>query len=199
MATKRQIGLRDFHVAPLIQDDESGVEYGTVTKIPGIISATMSTERSSESYYSDDVAEDTFSSFSKLTLEVEVSNLSDEERNLLLGQTIQCGGVMSNKDDVAQEVGIMFRSKKTNGKFRYVSLFKGKFVEPDESYASESDSLEAKTMTMTFTALPLSCNGNYKMIVDEDGKNVETINGGASKYFKDFFNEMKYELPTQAE
>ena len=198
MATKRQIGLRDFHVAPLVQDTTGTIEYGSPIKIPGIISATMSTERSSESYYSDDVAEDTFSSFSKLTLEVEVSNLSVEERNLLLGQTTKCGGVMSNKDDTAQEVGVMFRSKKTNGKFRYVALFKGKFVEPDESYASESDSLDAKTMTMTFTALPLANNGNYKLIVDEDGKDVEKIAGGADKYFKDFFKEMKYTLPAQA-
>ena len=57
MAIKRQISVRDFHVA--ILDDNSDIangtpSYGEIIKIPGIITANCSTERTSDSFYSDD-------------------------------------------------------------------------------------------------------------------------------------------------
>ena len=168
MATKRQVGLKDFHVCKLVSDTPGvGASYESPVRIPGIISATMSTERSTENYYSDDMVEETFSSFNSITLEVEVSNLSQSERALLLGQTVVKGVSAAATDDNSSEVGIMFRSKRTNGEYRYVALTKGKFVEPSESFATESDSLSPQTMTLTFTGIPLQCNYIYKITADE--------------------------------
>lgn len=190
MAIRRQIGLRDFHVCPLTDDPTGGQPtYDNPVKIPGIISANMTVERTNDSYYSDDGVEESFSSFSQITLEVEVSNLSLDERKLLLGVNTQNGGAISNKDDASKEVGIMFRSRRTNGQFRYVSLLKGKFIEPDENYGTEADSITAQTMTMTFTGVPLQSTGNYKLVVDEGEAGIP------QDYLKDFFNEMRYELP----
>ena len=190
MATKRQVGLKDFHVCKILTDVVgSGATYDTPVRIPGIISATMSTERSTENYYSDDIVEETFSSFNSISLEVEISNLSQSERALLLGQTVTKGVSAASADDTAEEVGIMFRSKRTDGKYRYVALTRGKFVEPSESFATESDSVSPQTMTLTFTGIPLQCNGIYKITADEGES------GLPSDYLKNFFNTMKWELP----
>ena len=190
MATKRQVGLKDFHVCKLVSDTPGvGASYESPVRIPGIISATMSTERSTENYYSDDMVEETFSSFNSITLEVEVSNLSQAERALLLGQTVVKGVSAAATDDNASEVGIMFRSKRTNGEYRYVALTKGKFVEPSESFATESDSLSPQTMTLTFTGIPLQCNYIYKITADEG---EESLPEG---YLDSFFEEMRWELP----
>ena len=192
MATKRQVGLKDFHVCKILTDVVgSGATYDTPVRIPGIISATMSTERSTESYYSDDIVEETFSSFNNISLEVEVSNLSQSERALLLGQKVTKGVSAASADDTASEVGIMFRSKRTNGQYRYVALTRGKFVEPSESFATESDSLSPQTMTLTFTGIPLQCNGIYKITADEGEKDLPV------DYLKNFFNEMKWQLPNE--
>ena len=193
MATKRQVGLKDFHVCKILTDVAGvGATYDTPVRIPGIISATMSTERSTESYYSDDIVEETFSSFNSISLEVEVSNLSQSERALLLGQTVNKGVSAASADDTASEVGIMFRSKRTNGQYRYVALTRGKFVEPSESFATESDSLSPKTMTLTFTGIPLQCNGIYKITADEGETDLP------SNYLKNFFTEMKWQLPNDS-
>ena len=192
MATKRQVGLKDFHVCKILTDEVgSGATYDTPVRIPGIISATMSTERSTESYYSDDIVEETFSSFNSISLEVEISNLSQSERALLLGQKVTKGVSAASADDTAKEVGIMFRSKRTNGQYRYVALTRGKFVEPSESFATESDSLSPQTMTLTFTGIPLQCNGIYKITADE-GETDLTVD-----YLKNIFNEMKWQLPNE--
>lgn len=193
MATKRQVGLKDFHVCKILTDVAGvGATYDTPVRIPGIISATMSTERSTESYYSDDIVEETFSSFNSISLEVEVSNLSQSERALLLGQTVKKGVSAASADDTASEVGIMFRSKRTNGQYRYVALTRGKFVEPSESFATESDSLSPQTMTLTFTGIPLQCNGIYKITADEGETDLP------SNYLKNFFTEMKWQLPNDS-
>ena len=190
MATKRQVGLKDFHVCKILTDVAGvGATYDTPVRIPGIISATMSTERSTENYYSDDIVEETFSSFNSISLEVEISNLSQSERALLLGQTVTKGVSAASADDTAEEVGIMFRSKRTDGKYRYVALTRGKFVEPSESFATESDSVSPQTMTLTFTGIPLQCNGIYKITADEGES------GLPSDYLKNFFQEMKWKLP----
>lgn len=190
MATKRQVGLKDFHVCKILTDEVgSGATYDTPVRIPGIISATMSTERSTENYYSDDIVEETFSSFNSISLEVEISNLSQSERALLLGQTVTKGVSAASADDTAEEVGIMFRSKRTDGKYRYVALTRGKFVEPSESFATESDSVSPQTMTLTFTGIPLQCNGIYKITADEGERDLP------SDYLKNFFQEMKWQLP----
>ena len=190
MATKRQVGLKDFHVCKILTDEVgSGATYDTPVRIPGIISATMSTERSTENYYSDDIVEETFSSFNSISLEVEISNLSQSERALLLGQTVTKGVSAASANDTAEEVGIMFRSKRTDGKYRYVALTRGKFVEPSESFATESDSVSPQTMTLTFTGIPLQCNGIYKITADEGERDLP------SDYLKNFFQEMKWLLP----
>ena len=191
MATKRQVGLKDFHVCKITSDTPGeGAVYESPVRIPGIISATMSTERSTENYYSDDIVEETFSSFNSISLEVEISNLSQSERALLLGQTVTKGVSAASANDTAEEVGIMFRSKRTDGKYRYVALTRGKFVEPSESFATESDSVSPQTMTLTFTGIPLQCNGIYKITADEGES------GLPSDYLKNFFQEMKWQLPS---
>lgn len=192
MATKRQIGLKDFHVCKIISDiPEEGAVYESPVRIPGIISATMSTERTTENYYSDDIVEETFSSFNSIQLEIEISNLSQTERALLLGQTVKNGVSAASADDVSSEVGIMFRSKRTDGRYRYVALTRGKFVEPSESFASESDSLSPQTLTLTFTGIPLQCNGIYKITADEGEEGIDAT------YLRNFFQEMKWQLPLQ--
>lgn len=190
MATKRQVGLKDFHVCKIVSDTPgAGAEYETPVRIPGIISANMSTERSTENYYSDDIVEETFSSFNSIQLEVEISNLSQAERALLLGQTVKKGVSAASADDTSAEVGIMFRSKRTNGEYRYVALTRGKFVEPSESFSTESDSPSPQTMTLTFTGIPLQCNGIYKITADEGEEELP------SQYLETFFQEMKWQLP----
>lgn len=193
MGIKRQIGIRDFHVALLNEEtDIAGAEsvtYESPVAIPGIITATCSTERTSDSFYSDDTVEDTYSSFNQITVELEVSNLSIAERKLLLGQNTKKGVAVGNVDDTPNYVAIMFRSKKTNGSFRYVCMPKGKFTEPSESYASEAESVTAQTLTMTFTGIPLKANGNYKIVADEEESDIDAT------FIENFFKKVPIDLP----
>ena len=176
MAYKRQISLKDLHVAKLTEgtDVVGGTPaYTNITKIKGAISASSSVNQSEESYYSDDSVEEVHVAVNSMTFEVEISNLSIEERALLLGQRTSGGMAAGNKDDMAPEVWVGFRSKRTDGTYRYVSLPKCKFSVPAEAYATEAESTTAQTITLTCNALPLICNGNYKITLDESSDLTE--------------------------
>ena len=119
-----------------------------------------------------------------MTFEVEISNLSIEERALLLGQKTVGAMAAGNKDDVAPEVWVGFRSKRTDGSYRYVSLPKCKFSVPAEAYATEAESATAQTITLTCNALPLLSNGNYKITLDDSGELTEGQEQAKTKWFK---------------
>lgn len=187
MAYKRQISLKDLHVAVLTEgsDIEGGTpKYGAPKKINGAISASSSVNQSEEAYYSDDSVEEVHVAVNSMTFEVEISNLSIEERALLLGQKTVGAMAAGNKDDVAPEVWVGFRSKRTDGSYRYVSLPKCKFSVPAEAYATEAESATAQTITLTCNALPLLSNGNYKITLDDSGELTEGQEAAKTNWFK---------------
>ena len=187
MAYKRQISLKDLHVAVLTEgsDIEGGTpKYGSPKKINGAISASSSVNQSEEAYYSDDSVEEVHVAVNSMTFEVEISNLSIEERALLLGQKTVGAMAAGNKDDVAPEVWVGFRSKRTDGSYRYVSLPKCKFSVPAEAYATEAESATAQTITLTCNALPLLSNGNYKITLDDSGELTEGQEQAKTNWFK---------------
>lgn len=186
MAYKRQISLKDLHVGKLTPgtDVVGGTPaYTNITKIKGAISASSSVNQSEESYYSDDSVEEVHVAVNSMTFEVEISNLSIEERALLLGQRTDGGMAAGNKDDIAPEVWVGFRSKRTDGTYRYVSLPKCKFSVPAEAYATEAESTTAQTITLTCNALPLICNGNYKITLDESSNLTEQQTSAKNAWF----------------
>lgn len=187
MAYKRQISLKDLHVAVLTEgsDIEGGTpKYSSPKKINGAISASSSVNQSEEAYYSDDSVEEVHVAVNSMTFEVEISNLSIEERALLLGQKTVGAMAAGNKDDVAPEVWVGFRSKRTDGSYRYVSLPKCKFSVPAEAYATEAESATAQTITLTCNALPLLSNGNYKITLDDNGGLTEGQEQAKTNWFK---------------
>ena len=187
MAYKRQISLKDLHVAVLTEgsDIKGGTPvYDSPKKINGAISASSSVNQSEEAYYSDDSVEEVHVAVNSMTFEVEISNLSIEERALLLGQKTVGAMAAGNKDDVAPEVWVGFRSKRTDGSYRYVSLPKCKFSVPAEAYATEAESATAQTITLTCNALPLLSNGNYKITLDDSGELTEGQEQAKTNWFK---------------
>jgi hypothetical protein len=62
-------------------------------------------------------------------------------------------------------MALLFRSKKSNGSYRYYSFLKGKFVMPEEEAQSESDKPNPKTTKLIFKAV------HTVHLFDVDGSN----------------------------
>lgn len=175
----RQIGLRDIHIAKLTKDDSTGVTYESPIKLERAISAKITPKMTSENIYSDDTVEDVISSFEGIDVEIELNQLSLESRAILQGAKVVKGVLIESKDDLAPTIALGFKSKKTNGKYRYVWLLKGKFELASDEYDTESEKPKAQSAKLKGNFYPRGFDGKYRFIADEDGEGVDAsiING----------------------
>lgn len=163
-----QIGLRDLHYAILNSDDENGVSYQAPVKVPGIISANINPNPSSGTMYADDGPAETYSQLGEISLEINAKDLPLEVQAALLGHTIS-GGVMVRKStDTAPYVAIGFKSLKTNGKYRYVWLLKGKFQLPQMQHQTKAGEVNFQTPTIQGNFLKRTYDDAWVKHADED-------------------------------
>lgn len=164
----RQIGLKQFTIALLKTDDATGVTYDTPITLERAISAKISPKQNSEKQYSDDNMEEIISSFDSIDVEIEVNQLSLTSRALLQGAKVVKGVLLETKNDIAPVIALGFKSKKSNGKYRYVWLYKGSFELTEDDYETEEDKPKAQTAKLKGTFYARENDGAFRIILDED-------------------------------
>jgi phi13 family phage major tail protein len=169
----RQVGLKDIHIALLTTDSLTETVYETPTKLERAVSAKITPKTNSENIYSDDAVEDVLNSFEGVEVEIELNQLSLLSRSIVQGAKVVKGILIENKDDLAPTLAMGFKSKKSNGKYRYVLLLKGKFEITADEFDTEADKPDAKTAKLTGTFYPRDFDGNYRFIVDEDSEGID--------------------------
>jgi phi13 family phage major tail protein len=164
-----QIGLRDLHYAALTKDDDTGVTYGTPVPIAGAINAKISPKVNTSTLFTDDGPDEVSSALGEIEVELSVKDLDLATQAVLLGHTVGTDKVMLKKaDDVAPYVAVGFKSLKSNGKFRYVWLYKGKFKLPEQEYKTKQDTPEFQVPVITGTFVKRQNDGAWQAIGDED-------------------------------
>lgn len=169
----RQIGLRDIHIAVLKSDDNTGVTYDPPIKLERAISAKISPKSNSENIYSDDSVEDVITAFDGVDVEIEVNQLSLTSRAELQGAKVVKGVLVENKDDIPPTIALGFKSKKNNGKYRFVWLLKGKFELAADEYDTEAEKPKAQSAKLKGKFYSRESDGNYRFIADEDQQEIE--------------------------
>jgi phi13 family phage major tail protein len=164
----RQIGLRNIYIATIIKDDSTEVTYEVPAKLERAISAKITPKTSSENIYSDDAVEDVILAFEGVDVEIEVNQLSLSSRAKLQGAKVIDGVLIENKNDIAPTIALGFMSKKSNGKYRYVWLLKGKFELAADEYDTEADKPQPKSAKLKGSFYARDFDGNFRFIADED-------------------------------
>lgn len=163
-----QIGLDNFHYAPLLTDTAIVCSYDSPVAISGIITADVKANGSIDTQYADDGPAVNAASVGRQELDIEFTNLPLSLRALLLGQTVTSGVVGEKADDTPLDIAVGFRSLKSNGKYRYVWYLKGNFALPDDKYKTKEEKTNFNTQGMKFIGLRRNYDGLYKYAVDED-------------------------------
>jgi phi13 family phage major tail protein len=176
-----QVGLRDLHYIKLKTDNDAGVEYdyglsGTdkPVNIAGAINARISPSSNTATLYADDGPDEVATALGEIAVEIVAKDLSLDVQADLLGHTVTSGVMYRSADDVAPYVAIGFKSLKSNGKYRYVWLYKGKFDLPEQEYKTKEDTPEFQTPTITGTFVKRIYDGAWQAIVDEDDLDSES-------------------------
>lgn len=183
MAATR-IGCDNAVGAILTEGADGTPTYAEVKKLPGLIKLTINPNATTDTLFADDGPMDTAATLGKVEVEIEKNALSTDEKAYLLGHQIDTNGaIVYGASDVPPWVAIGFRTLKSNGTYRYVWLYKGKFVDPEEQNETKGDSINFQTDTI---------KGNFVMLNKE-----YTVGGKVTKPYKyEIDEEHEAALPT---
>lgn len=177
MAKVGTIGLAGLHLA---KRDEltNEVLKETTMAVAGLVTAEVEIETVSENIYADDViAEVIASGFSSGTVTMELLGLSMEEYALISGQEMVDGVIADNANVLSPVLAMTFKSQKSNGTYRYVSLPQVKANIKGESFSTKEDGVEIANVEIEFSIIPMAETGIWRVRADEDTcKNSEFLN-----------------------
>jgi phi13 family phage major tail protein len=156
--------------------------YDVPTAAPGVMSITVNPNASQETLFADDGPMETATTLGKIEVEIQKNELTTQNKADLLGHAIDADGALVFGDsDVPPFVAIGFRSLKSNGEYRYVWLYKGKFTDPEDKLETKGDgiSFQSDTFKGQFVKLskPVTVNGRsirpwkYELDGDHAGAN----------------------------
>jgi phi13 family phage major tail protein len=177
---KSVVGLSDIHFALITQDDANGYAAGTPQLFAPAVNASHKPTSNTKTQYADDSPWDTSISEGETTIDLEVTAIPLSTLALVLGKDYDAAtGRLLDGAGTPPDIALSFRSKKSNGKYKYFQYLKGKFSAPAEDQSTETDTPDPKNITITFTAIKTiyeftvgSASKNYKRVVgDEDSDN----------------------------
>lgn len=166
-----QIGLADLHVAILKKDATDGVEYETPIKLAPAVSASLTSNVDSAIDYGDDGPVETASSFGGVEVEIETTQLNVEQQALLLGQKYENGLLVNSSTAVPPYLALGFKSRKADGSFLFVWLYKGKFESVDRQLQTKGESVEFQHPTIRGTFVKRDFDDNYQVSGDSSDEN----------------------------
>lgn len=186
MATR--IGCDNLVYAPMTTEDtpEQAPVYAEAVKAPGVMSININPNGSLETLFADDGPMESASTLGRIEVEIQKNALTTQNKADLLGHVIDGNGALVYGDnDIAPWVAIGFRTLKSNGKYRYVWLYKGKFTEPEDSNETKGDSInfQADTISGQFVKLNYAYNvggtmkrpWKYELDEEHEGHKAEVV------------------------
>lgn len=178
MSNGVQIGLRDVYYALLTSDKVGSITYSAPVRITGAITANINPNASNETLFADDGPMETASTIGQIALEMAVADLSTEVQSVLLGHTISAKGVLLRKGgDIPPWVALGFKSLKSNGKYRYIWLVKGKFSVPEMNHETKGDTIAFQTPTIQGSFVKRDADDLWQKMADEDALTYDPLIG----------------------
>ncbi|WP_308442964.1 major tail protein [Paraclostridium bifermentans] len=168
VVNSRRMGLRDMSVAKVTSNTIDEYIAGEIEKLGRSISAKVTEKKKVEKLYSDDGTEQVIETLESIEVEIETNDLSPKQEALLKGCLYENGFLVDNQDDMANEVAIGWRAKRTDKKYEFVWLYCGKFCEGGtENYETMEEKLKTQTPKLKGTFYPRQKDGDWRIRVNE--------------------------------
>lgn len=147
-------GVDNLYVAEVIQDDANGYVCGTPIHLSPVAEIGKTTDSSSEAHYYDNRAMIVINSESADTITVTMAPPELAKLAQIIGKSFDATtGMMVDSPRQDRYFALMYRTKGTDGKYRYVSRLKGQFTIPEETSATENDGTDTNNTSITYTGI----------------------------------------------
>jgi len=177
LAAKSTIGIKDLVLRPVTKDDSTGVTYGDAIKVLGAIEAPVEPQNADPNVqYADDGEYDVIYTDPEVKVNIDLAALPVEVAASIGGHTINNDGVMEEAaTDTPAYFAVGFRSEKSNGKYRYIWMYKCRAQMGNETYhTKEGTDITRQTNQVQFTAVKRNYDQKWRAVGDEDSENFIT-------------------------
>ena len=119
--------------------------------------------------FADDVEFDTLYADPQINFKLKMADIPLTIQEMLFANKIDDNGVLIRAtQDKPPYFAIGFKSEKSNGKYRYVWLFKVRAKPLTENFATkEGNTVTRQTPEVEFTAIKRTHDGRYQAVADE--------------------------------
>jgi phi13 family phage major tail protein len=165
------VGLKNVVIAPLTEDTEATITYGTLQAVAGAIEASVTPENADpDVQYADDQEFSVLYPDPELSFKTKMADIPLAVQEMVFGNTIDDNGVLiRSANDQPPYFAVGFKSEKSNGKYRYVWLYKVRAKPVTENYATkEGGTVTRQTGEIEWTAIKRTHDGYYQAVADED-------------------------------
>ena len=164
------VGLKNMVIAPLTVDTEETLTYGDLQLVAGAIEATITPDNADpDIQYADDIEFDVLYPDPELTFTTKMADIPLAIQEMIFGNNIDDNGVLiRTSTDKPPYFAVGFKSEKSNGKFRFVWLYKVRAKPLTENYATkEGTTINRQTGEVEWTALKRTHDSRYQAVADE--------------------------------
>lgn len=168
MSANSRIGAEQFTVSKILTDVAGGsttydTPYAFTKKL---IKLGVKNKSSMEVQYADDQTVDVYAEDGDVEIEIENTDVTEDEKALLMGQTMVAGVRTPAPSDVKPYFCVMWKSKKRDGTYKYYKVLKVMFKESDEDFETKKDKTAPQTDKISGTGIGRLSDGLRKRIAD---------------------------------
>ena len=164
------VGLKNMVIAPLTVDTEETLTYGDLQLVAGAIEASITPGTTDpDIQYADDVEFDVLYPDPELSFKTKMADIPLTIQQMIYGNKVDDKGVLvRSASDKPGYFAVGFMSEKSNGKYRYVWLYKVRATPLTENYATkEGTTINRQTGEVEWTAIKRTHDGQYQAVADE--------------------------------
>lgn len=146
-----RIGCDNLVYALMTTEDSPTVEpvYGTPVALAGVISIGVNPNASQETLFADDGPLEVSSTLGRIEVEINKNEITTAQRAAVLGHGIDTkGAIVYGSSDTPPWLALGFRTLKSSGVYKYVWLYKGRFMDMEEQYETKNDGVNFQTDTI---------------------------------------------------
>ena len=158
MATPNKVfefrGIDSVYYAKVLSDTKDAISFDEPKYLAPIAELGKTTEASSEAHYYDNKALVSLSSEGADELTLSLSAIPIDVLAEITGKYFdESLGMMAENSGIAPDIALLYRTKGTDGEYRYVTRYKMKASIPEETVSTEDDGTEANGQELTLTGV----------------------------------------------
>lgn len=151
---KSIVGLDSLYIAKVTTDDSTAYTPEAPTYLAPAAEASVEPTTNAETQYADDKPYDAMVNEGETTITLQVTGVPLETLASMTGKVFDATtGRLYDNAATPPYFALGFRSKKSNGSYRYFWFLKGRFEVPGEAATTQSDTPDPKTIELKYTGI----------------------------------------------